>query len=144
MSKKMKFAFVIAIALSFIIGAIANANGGLTRLTEVYLNNDITILLNGTLFNATDPQDGSVYVPLTYKGRTYLPLRAIAEAVGIPVDYDKRLKFKVYFAWDEKELETGYGSEDKPLKLHIANEYGMVIKKIEDIKQGTEMEFDID
>jgi hypothetical protein len=34
----------------------------------------------------------SVYVPLTYKGRTYLPLRAVGEAVGLPADYDAATK----------------------------------------------------
>lgn len=92
MSKNIILIFAIAIALSFVLGAVANADGGLTRLTEVYLNTSITVLLNGTLFNAKDPQDGSVYVPLTYKGRTYLPLRAVAEAAGIPVDYDDNTK----------------------------------------------------
>lgn len=36
--------------------------------------------------------DNQKTIPLTYKGRTYLPLRAIAEAVGIPVDYDNTTK----------------------------------------------------
>ncbi len=221
MSKKMIFTLVITIALSFTLGAIVNADGGLTRLTEVYLNNDISVVINGTLFNAKDPQDGSVYVPLTYKGRTYLPLRAVAEAVGLPVDYDdatktaylgtkpntiggtvqevyinatpeyggaadryvtkkinaeklttstgkifefgycgdtgrfmqstfqcdfkyKRLKFTLYSAWDQEELDTGYAKEDTPLKLHIQDEHGTYIKKIDDIKHGTEIEFDID
>ncbi|HOE56905.1 MAG TPA: hypothetical protein PLI20_04890, partial [Bacillota bacterium] len=75
MSKKLKVFMVLTIVLSFALGAVANANGGLTRLTEVYLNNDISVVINGTVFNAKDPQDGSTYVPMTYKGRTYLPLR---------------------------------------------------------------------
>lgn len=56
----------------------------------------------------------------------------------------KRIKFTVYFAWDQKELESGYAKEDTPLRLLIENEHGVYIKKIEDIKHGTEMEFDID
>lgn len=221
MSKKTIITLVITVALSFTLGAIVNADGGLTRLTEVYLNNDISVVLNGALFNAKDPQDGSVYVPLTYKGRTYLPLRAVSEAVGMPVDYDdatktaylgtkpnttggtvqevyinvtpeyggnsyyyvtkkinaeklttstgktfefgycgdtgcfmssdfqcdfkfKKLKFTFYSAWDQKELETGYATVDNTLSLHIQDEHGTYIKKIDDIKHGTEMEFDID
>lgn len=92
MSKKMIFILLLTIALSFTLGAVANANGGLTKLAEVYLNNDISVVINGIVFNAKDPQDGSVYVPITYKGRTYLPLRAVAEAVGLPVDYDQNTK----------------------------------------------------
>lgn len=162
-----------------------------------------------------------LYIPLTYKGRTYLPLRAVAEAVGLPVDYDdatktaylgtkpnttgetaqevyinatpeyggdagayvtkkinaeklttstgktfefgycgdtgrfmkstfncdfnyKKFKFTLYSAWDQKELETGYAKEEDTLSLYIQDEFGTYIKKIDDIKQGTEMDFEID
>ncbi len=220
MSRKLRILMLLTIILSFALGAVANANGGLTRLTEVYLNNDISVVINGTVFNAKDPQDGSTYVPMTYKGRTYLPLRAVAEAVGLPVDYDantktaylgtkpgtiggpvqevyinatpeyagsaeryvtkkinaaklttstgktfefgycgdtgrfmkpnflcdfkyKRLKFAVYSAWDQKEQDAGYGA-DTPLTIWIQDEHGTYIEKIEDVKHGTEKEFDID
>lgn len=221
MSRKLRIFMLLTIILSFFLGAVANAAGGLTKLTEVYLNNEISVVINGTVFNAKDPQDGSTYVPITHKGRTYLPLRAVAEAVGLPVDYDsntktayigtkpgtiggpvqevyinatpeyagsaeryvtkkinadklttltgktfefgyfgdtgrfmcptfmcdfkyKRLKFTLYSAWDQKELETGYSSTDTPLTVWITNELGVVIEKIEDLKHGTELEFDID
>lgn len=79
--------FVVAFTAGTLFGSVVNAAGGLTKLTDVYLNNEISVVINGTVFNAKDPQDGSVYVPMTYKGRTYLPLRAVAEAVGLPVEY---------------------------------------------------------
>lgn len=66
--------------------------GGLTRLTEAFLNHDIRILIDGELFQARDPLDGSLYIPISYKGRTYLPLRAVAEALGLPVKYDPTTK----------------------------------------------------
>lgn len=220
MSKKLRILMLLTIVLSFVLGAVANAAGGLTKLTDVYLNSDISVVINGTVFNAKDPQDGSTYVPMTYKGRTYLPLRAVAEAVGLPIDYDantktaylgtkpgtiggpvqevyinatpeyagaaesyktkkidaaklttltgktfefgycgdtgrfmkptflcdfkyKRLKFTVYSAWDQKELEAGYSS-DTPLAIEITDEHGTVIKSFKDLKHGTELEFDID
>ncbi|MFZ5351833.1 MAG: stalk domain-containing protein [Bacillota bacterium] len=223
MTGKMKLVLVLIVILSFSAGSFANASGGLIELSEVYLNNDISVVINGTLFQAKDPQDGSVYVPLTYKGRTYLPLRAVAEAVGLPVDYDadtktayigtipdidsgnaqdvyinaspeyvdggsaalyktkkidaerlttesgktfdfgycgedyrfikptfncnykyKRLKFTLYAAWSQEELDSGRRQKDTPLKVEITNEHGTVIESIEDLKHGTEMEFDID
>lgn len=221
MSKKMKCFIVLVIILSFTAGAVANADGGLKRLAEVYLNDSISVVINGTVFSAKDPQDGSAYVPITYKGRTYLPLRAVAEAVGLPVEYDvntktaylgtkpnttngpvpevyvnatpeytglpkryvtkdidaarlttaagktfefgycgeysrfmkptfkcdfkfKKLKFTIYSAWSQEELDKGYAKADDTLRLEITNELGVVIKSIRDIKQGTETEFDID
>ncbi|HQE65752.1 MAG TPA: stalk domain-containing protein [Bacillota bacterium] len=225
MSRKTKILlsvfFIVAFTAGTFFGSVVNAAGGLTKLTDVYLNNDISVVINGAVFNAKDPQDGSTYVPMTYKGRTYLPLRAVAEAVGLPVDYDsntktaylgtkpntaggpvqdvyinatpeyagsaeryvtkkidagrlttltgktfefgycgdtgrfmkptflcdfkyKRLKFTLYSAWDQKELETGYSSPDTPLALEITDEHGTIIKSIKDLKHGTELELDID
>lgn len=223
MSRKVKVFFAMILVLSFTAGSFAHAAGGLTKLTEVYLNNDIRVVINGTLFQSKDPQDGSVYVPLTYKGRTYLPLRAVAEAVGLPVDYDaatktaylgtkpdtmsgpvqdvyinvtpeyadgnsaglyktkkidadrlttstgktfdfgyccesgrfmkpefacdfkyKRLQFTLYSEWSQAELDSGSCSKDTPLKIEITDEHGTVIEKNENLKHGTETEFDID
>jgi|GEM_PF-638519 len=92
MSRKLKLVLslliVVTLTSTAFIGGVVCADSGLIKLTDVYLNNNIKVVLNGTLFQAKDPQDGSIYVPLTYKGRTYLPLRAVGEAVGLPVDYD--------------------------------------------------------
>ncbi|HOE57335.1 MAG TPA: hypothetical protein PLI20_07070, partial [Bacillota bacterium] len=55
-----------------------------------------------------------------------------------------RLKFTVYSAWDQKELDSNYSTADTPLTIWIQNEHGVDIQKIQDVKHGTEMEFDID
>lgn len=56
----------------------------------------------------------------------------------------KKSKFTAYLAWDQKELDSGYANEDMPLSLHIQDEIEVYIKKFDDIKHGTEIEFDID
>lgn len=108
MSKRVKLAIVITMVLMFITGSVAgsavSAAGGLTKLTEAFLNYDISIFIDGKSFQAKDPQDGSIYIPISYKGRTYLPLRAVAEAVGLPVEYDPNEKT----AYLGKKPDTSY------------------------------------
>lgn len=77
----------LAVALFFSLSANVLGADGLIEI-QAYLNNGIKMTLNGKPFEPTDPSDGSKYVPITYKGRTYLPLRAVAEAVGMEVLWD--------------------------------------------------------
>ncbi len=78
---------ILAVMLLFSVSGHVIGAGGLTEITA-NLNNGIKVMVHGKLFEATDPVDGSKYVPITYKGRTYLPLRAVAEAVGLEVTWD--------------------------------------------------------
>jgi len=79
----------IILAVCLLFSFSANVFGA-SNLIEIsaYLNNGIKITLNGEKFEPTDPADGSKIVPITYKGSTYLPLRAVAEAVGMEVIWD--------------------------------------------------------
>lgn len=79
MKKRIFSVFVsIALILSFSSGALA-ANG----LTEIkaYLNSGLKFVINGQPWA---PEQR----PITYEGSTYLPVRAVAEAVGVPVGWD--------------------------------------------------------
>jgi hypothetical protein len=77
---------VVLLTISLTINVVGASN--LIPITA-HLNNGITITLNGKAFEPKDEADGSKYVPITYKGRTYLPLRAvIEEAAGMKVTWD--------------------------------------------------------
>lgn len=78
---------ILAIFLVFSLSANVMGANGLIEI-QAYLNNGIKVVVKGELFESVDPADGSKYIPVTYKGRTYLPLRAIAEAVGLEVTWD--------------------------------------------------------
>lgn len=87
---KMKYKMLsIVLGVALLLSLSANVLGA-SNLIEIsaYLNNGINVMVHGKPFEATDPQDGSKYVPITYKGRVYLPLRAVAEAVGLEVLWD--------------------------------------------------------
>ena len=75
---------LLTLSLSFNIAGAAN----LIEITA-YLNNGIKMTLHGKLFEPKQ-SDGSRIIPITYKGTTYLPLRAVAEAVGLEVTWDAK------------------------------------------------------
>ncbi|WP_230202582.1 stalk domain-containing protein [Paenibacillus ihumii] len=75
-----------AIVLLFTFSAGASAASTLERI-QANLNHGISFLLNGKAWTAKDA-NGAKAVPISYKGTTYVPLRAVAEATGADVRYD--------------------------------------------------------
>ena len=57
-------------------------------LTNVYLNDAIKISINGEVKTLTDASTGAVEYPLTYRDRTYIPLRSVATLLGYDVGYE--------------------------------------------------------
>lgn len=76
--------FVISILAGICIGTFAS--GTLDKI-EAYLNRGITIRYNGEVQTMYDAQGTRVY-PITYKGTTYLPVRAVSNMLGIDVEWD--------------------------------------------------------
>lgn len=85
MRKKLVVSTVMV--LSFFLGTISSHAGPLLEEVKAYLNHEITFVLNGAKWQPTDA-NGKKVEPITYKGTTYVPLRAVSQALGVPVDYD--------------------------------------------------------
>jgi|CZCB01.1.fsa_nt_gi hypothetical protein len=83
-----KVIIVLTLCVVFVFGAAVGSSGA-AKQEEVIaiINHGLKIVLNGQEF-APKGADGQPVPPLTYKGSTYLPVRAIAEALSIAVDYD--------------------------------------------------------
>ena len=58
-------------------------------------NTEIKVSLNGQIQEFKDETTGETQYPITYNGRTYLPLRNIANLFDASVDYDKDTKTAV-------------------------------------------------
>lgn len=84
--KKMVVASVIggAMLLSVSAGVYAGAN---LQEIKAYLNNDIKVKVHGKQVQLLD-ENGSVVTPITFKGTTYLPARAIANSLNVAVGYE--------------------------------------------------------
>lgn len=77
---------VCFILIATATSAFAAANG--TTVTAM-LNGSVKMMLNGREYKAKDT-NGNVMLPITYEGRTYLPVRSLSEALNIPIDYDSK------------------------------------------------------
>lgn len=75
-------------ALSMVVGAGAGAYATSHLETiQAFLNHELKVKVNGVQAQLNDEQ-GNAVLPITYEGNTYLPVRAIAGALGVAVDYD--------------------------------------------------------
>ncbi len=82
-SKKMIASVIVGILLGgATIGFAAN------NYVQALLNQEIKVSLNGVVQTFKDETTGEVQYPLTYRNRTYLPLRNVAQLSGVEVDYD--------------------------------------------------------
>ena len=75
--KKCIATFIMGVLLSITIFAVANSFTALPATFNIYVE--------GEEFKSENP-------PLVIEGRTYLPLRAIGEALGINVDWNEELR----------------------------------------------------
>lgn len=78
---------VLGVALFFSLTMNVVGAGNLTEV-KAYLNTGIKVMLNGKRFEPVEPGSGTKLVPITYRGATYLPMRAVAEAAGVKVTWD--------------------------------------------------------
>lgn len=60
-----------------------------SQWVQAWQNTDINIRINGETQILRDATTGEREYPLTYNGRTYLPLRSIATLLGYNVDFDQ-------------------------------------------------------
>ena len=86
MKKKVVVSVILSaiIVASMSIGAFAAEN---LTVISAYLNHAIKVTLDGEQLDLRDAQ-GNKVTPITYQGSTYLPVRAVAEAAGINVEWD--------------------------------------------------------
>lgn len=80
--KSMVAVAVLGMTLTGAVGVYAGAN---LEKISAYLNHSIGIKVEGTAYNT-----GGKLTPITYKNTTYLPVRAIADVLNVPVQYDAK------------------------------------------------------
>lgn len=81
---------IIAVLIITFIPILAFGEN-INQTISAILSKDIKITWNGISFTPTE-DDGSIVYPISYKGRTFLPVRYIAEKAGVTVNWDNSTK----------------------------------------------------
>ena len=82
--KLLSLLMVVCIFASFTVGVIAADS---VQEISALINYNIKMKVDNQIWNPTEA-DGTAIRPITYGGRTYLPVRAVAEKLGIAIDWD--------------------------------------------------------
>jgi len=114
-----KYLVAIGLSSTLLIGSsvVALADPSLEEI-NAFLNNTIKIELNGQEVQLQDEQ-GRQLIPITYEGRTYLPIRSIGSALDMTVTWDS-------------------------VNNRVTLQKGILIGKWSDVNKGTVMELTID
>lgn len=88
---------------------VAAFASSLTTEIKAILTQEFTIKYYGEVQNMKDGSGNPVY-PIVYNGTTYLPVRAVSDMMGIPVD------------WDASTKTVILGTEKKPPKSVLSFE----------------------
>ncbi len=83
-----KSVFALSLVLCLAIGAVGATAAGNLKEIRAYLNYGVTVKYNGQVQTMLDESGARVY-PITYEGTTYLPVRAVAGMLGLPVNWDQ-------------------------------------------------------
>lgn len=114
MINKKMFSIILAIVL--VLGSINPVYARQYEIT-VYFNGAITMFLDGEEFVPVEI-DRTYLTPVIYNGRTYLPVRALCDALKLFVDWDASTKTVSIGGgeWIPPQKVTPMGSKDKSLR----------------------------
>lgn len=98
---------------------------------QAMLNDQIKVSLNGEIQEFRDETTDEVQYPITYKDRTYLPLRTVANLVGVNVDYDSESNTAILTT----EEQEGVGNTDEGmvalvLEQHFKTAFPDVVEEV--------------
>jgi len=130
----LKKKFVALLSAATLVGGMtigASAAPVLEKITA-HLNWGITYEVNGKQWTPKD-QSGNRIAAISYNNTTYLPVRAVSDALGVAVEYDnKAQKIKLGEKSDKtpitsEDIKLSYDSvitKDKQHTVHNGKDYG--------------------
>ena len=131
----MNRGFVIGLATGLTVAgaSLVLANSQI----QAILNDQIKVTLNGQLQEFKDETTNEIQYPITYHDRTYLPLRTVANLVGIDVDYDANTNTAIL----ENSVFSNYYDYADGIRSIVFYEYGQFGSQYEvyNIKSGSIM-----
>lgn len=87
-AKKMRIGTVVLSICVLIICSFGSAYAAVTmEPINAFFNRSVSFVMNGELWQPKDA-NGKTIAAINYKGTNYLPVRAVSEALKIPIEYD--------------------------------------------------------
>jgi hypothetical protein len=118
MKRKHAISLLTTVVVVCIIATGGYAAATLTPISA-YLNHGIRITYEGQPLELRDAQ-GRQLTPITYEGSTYLPVRAVAQAAGIAVDWDAATQ--TVLLGDQYDVVLEFPADEYPsVAAHIAS-----------------------
>lgn len=116
----MKKGFIVGLAAGLTVAgaSLVFANSQI----QAILNNQIKVTLNGQVQEFKDETTNETQYPITYHDRTYLPLRTVANLVGVDVDYDASSNTAMLNDINEDNIEQVYQKYIENRKNALLNE----------------------
>lgn len=87
MKKRMKWVLAMMMAFVLIVGVSGGAVASRGERNAMLHYSDIKLCVNGEYVQPRDA-NGAAVEPFTINGTTYLPVRAVGNALGLDVDWD--------------------------------------------------------
>lgn len=81
----------VVMTLVLVLSTATFASGRIEKVLNV-LYNDIKVAVDGKIIDLGKDSSGKGIEPFIYQGTTYLPIRAVGEALNQPVDWDSKTK----------------------------------------------------
>ena len=82
-----QFSLRTILLMTFVVIFITTATATTVTTIQATIATNITVKLDGEVQNMRDA-NGQVVYPISYQGTTYLPVRAVSNMLGLPVDWD--------------------------------------------------------
>lgn len=102
MKKEFILGLTAGVALTGASFVLANSQ------IQAILNDQIKVTLNGQVQEFKDETTNETQYPITYHDRTYLPLRTVANLVGVDVDYDASSNTALLESKNNSQLDEKY------------------------------------
>ncbi|MBQ9314136.1 MAG: hypothetical protein IJ220_03925 [Clostridia bacterium] len=125
----MKKGFLLGLTTGIVLtgASLVMANSQI----QAILNDQIKVTLDGKVQEFKDETTSEVQYPITYHDRTYLPLRTVANLVGVDVDYDAESNTAILTS----KNQTGVGNTDEGmvalvLEQHYKSNYPDVVEEV--------------
>ena len=129
----MKKGFILGTVLGIVLGGTTMALAANSYIQAV-LNQEIKVSLDGEVQEFRDETTNEIQYPLTYHDRTYLPLRTVANLVGVEVDYDANNNTAILMTQEYVKKQEAYDLSEFTRELLERASYANFLNNLGEVR----------